>query len=125
MFGYVDDYERRISTWLKANDPDRAQLRRYMLAGLFLLYRSKNWTDGTVSTDHTVWEKEWYPHPGKEVFGRRFEILNEHLDKPIMTTREYLGLIGLKKPRDLHLIADGGLFDFVVTASYGEDAPNS
>ncbi|MEL6444866.1 MAG: hypothetical protein AAF089_10275 [Bacteroidota bacterium] len=125
MFDYIDEYVHQIEAWLLVNEPDEAQLRRYMLAGLFLLYRSKNWTDGTVSTDLAVWETAWYPHPGKEVFGRRFEILNEYLDKPIATTREYLGLIGLKKPRGLQLIAGGGLFDFVVTGSYSEGAPDT
>lgn len=145
VFAYIEEYSRRIDSWLKKNSPDRECTKRYILAGFWLDYRAANHGGENFVVNHTSAEerlaretriRELMAEPNRKMpinglpqsniarllkkeFARedkRREAYFKYYSKPINATGEYLDLVGFPYDEDP---ADY-LFNFVVHGQRNE-----
>ena len=87
-FPYLARYMKRISKKLPEIENDKAMLKRFALAGLFLTYRADNHGASLMSTEFTYFDE-------KSRHYKRLKAFKEFFQMEIKSSAHYLKLINM------------------------------
>ncbi len=87
-FDYIRKYMTRIKPKLSEVESDKAMLKRFALAGLFLTYRAFNHTGTSMSTELMFYNDENIHH-------KRLKAFKEYFQIEIKNSSHYLNIINL------------------------------
>lgn len=112
LWEYLDKYSILIEEWLNKNDFNDEQLVRFMLIGLFPLYRASVHGACTFTTDI---EKNIRVNLGIRVSEKKlFEVFNQISEEFIQNSQHYLKLLNLS---DLRNVTGDSFFEFVINGT--------
>ncbi|MBP7554605.1 MAG: hypothetical protein KA885_14350 [Spirochaetes bacterium] len=116
IFPFIKIYSDSINDWLKSNKLDHNQEIRYMLASLYLLYKTCIHLGCNFSTEINYWNSDIHRKTQEKM-----KILNNTINKVILSTKDYLKEMNLDNNllNNLFLIEyENGLFYYVINNKY-------